>query len=82
MEATPFGRYPGHLRGSTLDAEKVGSDCLCGNDGGDSHGERTKFAGLKATHADNHLHATEVVRVVQSGQREEALNLLQKGEYS
>lgn len=70
-----------------LDAEKVGSDCLCSlgqwiyGYGGRSFGEHVRFAELKTTHADFHLHAADVVRSVQRGENEEALNLLQKGEY-
>lgn len=70
-----------------LDAEKVGSDCLCSlgqwiyGYGGYNYGEHASFTELKDIHADFHLHAAEVVRAVQRGQTEEAMTLLQKGEY-
>lgn len=70
-----------------LDAEKVGSDCLCSlgqwiyGHGGRNYGEHASFTELKNTHADFHTHAAEVVLAVQRGQTEEAMTLLQKGEY-
>lgn len=70
-----------------LDAENVGSDCLCAlgqwihGPGGNRYGEHAKFIELKAVHADFHLLAAEVVLAVQRGQQEQALVLLQKGDY-
>ncbi len=70
-----------------LDAENVGSDCLCAlgqwiyGPGGNSYGEHVKFVELKSVHTDFHLLAAEVVRAVQSDQQEQALELLQKGDY-
>lgn len=70
-----------------LDAENVGSDCLCAlgqwiyGPGGNRYGEHVKFVELKSVHTDFHLLAAEVVRAVQSGQQEQALELLQKGDY-
>lgn len=70
-----------------LDAEKVGSDCLCSlgqwiySHGEAKYGDHHKFQSLKAIHADFHAYAADVVNAVHNGDQEHALRLLQKGEY-
>lgn len=70
-----------------LDPEVVGSDCRCAlghwlyGQGASRYGDHPKFQSLKKIHADFHAYAADVVRAVQSDEREHALRLLQSGEY-
>jgi len=84
-------RLLGYIHGTgeeVLDPERVGSDCLCSlgqwiyGHGGSHYGGHPRFGELKSLHADFHFHAAEVVRAVHRGQGEDALELLQKGEYA
>lgn len=70
-----------------LDPEVVGSDCRCAlgqwiyGYGVAHYGDHEKFQSLKAIHADFHTYAAKVVEAVQEGDPEQAMFLLQKGEY-
>lgn len=71
-----------------LDPEMVrrDSDCVLGQwlqgIGGILHGESLRFLELIALHDQFHRHAAEVVRAVDRGERDRALNLFQHGSYA
>lgn len=72
----------------TLGPETVQCDLSCSlghwlhGYGGDAYGNTVLFVQLKALHGEFHRHAAAIVRAVNQGQGEEALNLLQNGEYA
>ncbi len=71
-----------------LDSEVVCRDdqCLLGKwiygTGGERYGQHPKFPGLKETHKQFHRCAGEVIRLVDTGDKEQARELLCKGEYA
>jgi hypothetical protein len=71
-----------------LDPEVVCRDdqCILGKwlhgPGGQKHSENPRFVSVKATHADFHRSAGDVVRTVDAGEREKAKEMLCKGDYA
>lgn len=80
--------YISGISDEILDAEVVCRDdkCVLGKwiygEGGANYGTHPKFIGIRETHKDFHRCAGQVIRFVDSGEIDQARDLLNKGEYA
>lgn len=84
-------RLEAYIRG--VSSEHLDPEVICRDDacvlgqwihglGGEHYGRYPLFRELRQTHAQFHTCAGEIVRVADAGQTDEAMELLEKGDYS
>lgn len=80
--------YIAGKEGNDLDPSSVGRDDLCtlgawiNGDGARAHGSKPGFAALRETHTRFHASAAKVLELAKLGRRDEALTMLEDGEYA